>query len=365
MTIRGTSHDYRALREQMASGIQAWKDEILATVRPLVRAAMKRNGAGFQVRIEPREIVLRRCDDGEWIELGRVQRDSQDRATELSACLAGWRLSGKAMDATLLLPEEDLLRPQIAFPKASRAIARKALEHEVSRLSPLPSNAIHFDYCRNLNVGGRANSITLRIIKREIVSDAIALCAHAGLNVGEIGFTNESQLADWRAFPVDKAALLRLAWQRWRVPILALTALVLALVSTVAAYERNAAAQSVIAASLAAAETRMPVIGRLQSQIEETRRQAAFLEQERRQPLFASLLAECADVLPDGTWITSLEAEDGRIHLHGYSRSATDLVALFDKSPRFANAQFDAPLVRDASRDVDRFDLTVSVRPNP
>jgi len=365
MTIPGISYDYDALREQMAAGGRALMDDIVQTARPLLRKAMARGGAGFEVRFEDSEIVLRRHDDGEWMELGRVPRHAEDCTMQLSACLAGWRLSGKAMDATLVLPDRILLRPQIAFPRASRAIARKALAHEVSRLSPLAADAIYFDYRRNAEGKGRVGSITLRIAKREVVDEALALCGRVGLTVGEIAFTGESAPADWRAFPVDRLALLRLSWQQWAIPALAALTLLLALGSAVAAYERNAAAQAVIAGDLAEAQARMPLIEHLQARIVQAAQQSATLNGLRRQPLFASLLAECAEVLPNGTWITSIETEGGRIHMHGYSRSATELVALFDKSPRFANAQFDAPLVRDPVHNVDRFDLSVSVRPNP
>ena len=57
-------------------------------------------------------------------------------------------------------------------------------------------------------------------------------------------------------------------------------------------------------------------------------------------------LEALANTLPDGTHLTELHIEDGKVQIVGLSGDAPALIRLMEQSRRFARATFFAPTVR-------------------
>lgn len=288
-------------------------------------------------------------------ELGHVVAGASEAPRQLRALAsqAGRR------DAVLSLPSSDVLRPTVRLPRASAQTLRRALGYEIERLSPIAPDAVYFDFA----VTGRDQAsntveVELRIIRRDIVDSAVALCHAAGLTVSAIRFDDDPRPADWRVFPVDRSGYLR-AQARHRGPALLLgAAAVLLLAILLALYLRGAAVADDLNDQVSTEGMRAAEVERLRHRIDRTATQFAFLERQRRAPSFVAVLNDVTRTLPDGTWITEFDLTGNRIRIGGYSHAASDLIAVFDRSGKFTNAQFAAPVTQGTSAGVERFDLT-------
>ncbi len=265
-------------------------------------------------------------------------------------------------DAVLVLPPDGMLEPVLRLPSASHAVLRSALNYELEKLSPIPPEQVYFDF----RVTGRDHAtksaeIALRIIRRDIVDDALRQCRAAGLAIGTIRFGSDPCPADRRHFPVDRKAWLLGLWRRQSVALLGGAVLALLLAVLLAAYLRGASTLDALTDELLDAGAHASRAEQLQQRIARASTQLAFLSEQKRAPLFAATLAEVTRTLPDGSWLTELDLSGGKIRIEGYSPAAADLIAVFDRSGRFANAQFAAPVTQGPQPGIERFDLTFEI----
>ncbi|HWA90949.1 MAG TPA: PilN domain-containing protein [Rhizomicrobium sp.] len=277
----------------------------------------------------------------------------------------GLALSGAAdgrSDVVLVLPSSDVLRPVVKLPLASDSVLRSVLDYELEKLSPVPPDQVYYDFqATSRDRATKSAELSLRIIRRDIVDRAASQCRIAGLAVGAIRFGDDPVPADRRHFPIERSAWLRGVWRRWSVAILGCAALAMLLAVLLAAYLRGAATLDALSDELLDTGARASRAEQLQHRIEHASKQLAFLSEQKRTPPFAAILADIARILPDGSWLTGLDIQGGKIRIEGYSRSASDLIAVFDRSGRFANAQFAAPVTESATPGVERFDLSFEV----
>jgi general secretion pathway protein L len=80
-------------------------------------------------------------------------------------------------------------------------------------------------------------------------------------------------------------------------------------------------------------------------------------------PSLLLLLDRLSQTLPDGSYLTELRWEEGRLHLTGYSRDGAGLPALLDASPYLEDVRFEAALLR-AGPQGDRFQLSLKAVAN-
>ena len=265
-------------------------------------------------------------------------------------------------DVVLVLPSGDVLRPAVRLPLASQSVLRSALDYELEKLSPVPPEQIYYDFqVVSRDRAAKAAEIALRIIRRDIVDGAVGQCRAAGLAVGTIRFDGDPRPADRRHFPGDRAAWLRGVWRRWSIAILGGAMLAALLAMMLAIYLRGAATLDALSDELLDAGGHASRAEQLQHRIEHASKQLAFLSERKRTPPFAAILADIARTLPDGSWLTQLDIQGNKIRIEGTSRSASDLIAVFDRSGRFTNAQFAAPVTQGAEPGVERFDLSFEV----
>jgi len=291
-------------------------------------------------------------------ELGQVASDNEQAGRAMRALLT----AAPRRDAVLQLPAGDVLRPVVRLPYASKRVLRSALTYELEKLSPVSPDEVYFDF----QILGRdraenAADIELRIIRRDIVDAKAQLCRAAGLAVAAIRFEGDPRDADPATFPVDRGASLRGRWRRNNLAIAGGAVLALLIALTFVTYMRGSDALDAFTDQVANEGIRAARVEQLQSRIDRTTQQLAFLGQQKRAPLFVAILADVSRTLPDGTWISEFDMTGNKIRIEGFSHSASDLIAVFDRSGRFANAQFAAPVTQGASPGVERFDLTFEI----
>lgn len=263
-------------------------------------------------------------------------------------------------DVVLEIAQSEVLHAEIALPKASRNTLRKALRYEIGGLSPLGPDEVYYDFSARQNGHGQS-VVDIRIVSRALVDATVALCQAANLKVGEIRLAGMA--VDWREFPVDRVAYLRLIWRRHTLAILSLLNLALMCLVLAGAYSRVESQTAAILNQMQAAQSQAQQVETMSARIAAARASQRFFVAQQNGPALIAVLADLSEILPQGTWLERLELHGSKIELAGRSRSATGLLAILERSGRFANAKFIAPVTRQ-SDDVERFELSAEAIPH-
>ena len=348
------STDHSSTAEQ--GRLRAWREELATLIEPVFGKALNGHDDGLRIEFDGQalRVLETRASDG--FALGEISAGESDAGRRLREITARSGSRGHR-DAVAVLSGTEVLRPTVRLPRTSHRNLQRALVYELERLSPVSPEDVYFDFSV-LGHESNTTDIELRIIRRDIVDRAIALCRDAGLAISEILFLGDSKPADWRTFPIDRTALLRARARRWNVALLMGLAAFLLVAILVAAYLRGAAVSDDLADEISNEGIRATQVERLHHRIDQATTQLAFLEKQKRAPLFIAILNDVTRALPDGTWITELDITGNKIRIEGYSHAASDLIGAFDRSGRFTNAQFAAPVTQGTAAGVERFDLT-------
>ncbi len=362
MTIEPVLPKAEGLREAARIVLRNWRDEIAALARDWRDRPCATGRDLLWLTVAQREIVARYGAH----ELGRFE-NSVSGADALEVHLKNIGARGDVpSDVILHFEEAAVLRAQTHLPRAARRALRGALGFELDRLSPIPAMELYFDFTAGRTADG-ANRINLasRAIRRRAVDQAVAFVHQAGFEVAGIALGQDAALADWRHFPVDRPAWLRGRWKQWGSVVLATVAELLMLAILLAVSARSAQQADALDERIADAELRAAGVARLERAMTAIREQTAAVAARKSRPSLVNLLAALSDTLPDGTWLTDIQFDGGKLHIQGYSHAAAELIGKLDRSGRFTNAQFAAPLVRNDSDGTDRFDLTVKAMGAP
>jgi len=263
----------------------------------------------------------------------------------------------------LRLPDRAALARTLSLPLAARRNIASLLEIELDRQSPLDRNEIYHDY-RILRTDRQAKRIDVvwRIVRRASVAPALEMCRKAGIELAGVGFAGDQTRPDGGNFPViSRAALLLHVRERLIAGMIVLIVALLVAV-TAGAYLRNAAAADAFSLGVSEARLAAHTSLRLQHEIDASQKRSALLLAERSRLTATRVLAETTRVLPAGSWLTNFTYRGGEVHLRGFSNAASSLIALFDASPLFTAAEFQAPLVQAQNPQQEQFDLVFKIR---
>ena len=359
----GVSALVNSIRSGVAHLFASWRAELVSLSHELSERYARDRKSMLWLRFENTDVSIAKAPQGANSGAADFQHLNDADGDIASALRRASDAADASSDVTLVLPRSAVLRADVAMPKTSRRNLVQALRYELARLSPLPPEALYFDFFR-ADSAAKQTSVSLRIVKRSDVDGAAALCRQAGLCVAAIRFEEDARPADWRMFPVDKPAFVRTLWRRFHLPVLACLALVLVLTFLVAVYERHVTIGAALAEQVQEAQNRAALVRHFESRAQSAIDESRYLQAQKQGPMLVSVLAELSRVLPDNTWITQLSVDGTKLRMDGYSKAAAELIGALDRSGTFANAQFAAPLTQDPRSNVERFDLTADIRAN-
>ncbi len=362
MSAQGFKSRLYEARAQVHAGWQWWSGEMRAILPLGLRRALAPSDPVIAIDLQPDAVVLRRFADGAEWEIARIPRAAFDAASLRAAVAPYLAKPWFLRDAfALRLPDTMALWRNLALPLAARGHIANVLELELERQSPLDRGEVYHDY-KILRVDRAAGRIELawRIARRRQVDAALDVIRAAGIELAVVAFVGDEAPPDGGNFPVASRASALLRLRRLLLPALALLVVALGVAVVAGAYERNQQAADALAARVDHARGEARISLHLQRDIAGARQRAAFLVKQKQGLMVAQLLAETTRMLPDGSWLTELEYQDGEVRIQGLSSSAASLIALFDASPLFSDAQFRAPLMQ--AQGMERFDLSFKIR---
>ena len=297
--------------------------------------------------------------------LGSAERDRPEEMASLARVVRERMesIDGRG-DIALCFSQDLVFRLPLELPRAGTNALQKAAFLELERLSPIPAASLYVDVRFSPADGGRKTHADIRAVRRSIVDETVALCRSWGLSAAAFLFEGDRQKAGWRVFPVDRPALVRTHWRKHGTVTLAALALTLLFALILAFYARLAIQAGSLVAQAEAESEQAAVVHRLEHDIATLRTQYDFATAQKSAPLAIAILDELSRTLPDNAWLTRVDLKGDTVHIEGFSKSPSDVIAAIDQSPAFANAQFGAP-PEGAQEGAERFDLTFDVKRKP
>jgi general secretion pathway protein L len=357
--IRYSAADFRRNAEII---LAAWREHARELTKRFLAAVNHPRSRQLTLCFESDQIVvLTFGGTAEEFEIGSISRQQDKRSVAIALgelCCP----DGISKDVSIQLSSTILLCPEMHLPATSHRNLRGIVKYELARVCPIAIDEIYFDITNHPKRNGRRKiRITARLVEKSVVNEAVDVCHAAGLGVSAISFSGQSRDADWSHFPIDRQAMVREYIARWRHVAWAAAVPFLFVIFVWTAYTREQARTDLLQneATQAAAEAgRAAQIGR---QIEGLELAAGVPYRAKKDPMLSAVLSNLSNVLPDDTYITSFELHQRTIRIEGFSVQASRLLALLDHSNRFANAQFEAPVMQEPGRNIERFALSAGV----
>lgn len=345
---------------RIGAGLRWWTGELAQLIPAGVREAFAIGSDATLIEVHAAEFVVNRQAGYRRYTVARIPRDDFAART-LRLSIPEARNALLADPVILQLPAAEALTRTLRLPIAARKDLEAILRHEVARQSPLDANDIYYDY-RIVETTDDALSIELRIVRREPVDAIVQFLREAGVALAAIEFDGDAARTTGGTFPADAPAASRLRWRPRIVPMLFGVVALFAVLLVGAIYLRGEAVAADLNDRVEAARTRAMAVQRLQNQLDAANRQSAFLALQKRNPAAVAVLANVAHLLPQDAWLYEFEMNGNEVRIHGFSASAASLIALFDSSRYFYDAQLKAPLMQGPDARLQRFDIAFKTR---
>lgn len=88
-----------------------------------------------------------------------------------------------------------------------------------------------------------------------------------------------------------------------------------------------------------------------------------LINKKQQSPSIIEILNTLSELMKDDTWLNYLRYNEGRLQFQGQSPTASGLIAKLEESGLFANARFVSPVTRDRVSGLERFQLSVDIKP--
>jgi general secretion pathway protein L len=87
------------------------------------------------------------------------------------------------------------------------------------------------------------------------------------------------------------------------------------------------------------------------------------LEKRQKTPAVIQVLEELTRVLPDDTWVQTLDIKGKELQIQGETASSVRLIGLFEQSSVFKDSSFRSPLTKGQVSGTERYQLALQIRP--
>ena len=340
-----------------------WWRELSALVPSGLRPYPPNARRFLWVEFTTAQVVVRRYQTGQCVELGRVDLtagDASARKLAFDALLRRYR----SQPIGLAIPASQILRKPIRLPLAARDNIRQVIGFELGRHTPFNADQAWFDY---REVAGKTKPSDIEV--------EVAVAARAPLDHA-LSVMREWGRAPMLAVPSDEIGttarygnLLPLHLRPGRswgggllYVVLALVPLLLFLgVLAVPLWQKREVVLA-LQAELSKVRVSAEAIDGLRQSLDQASAEYVFLlERKLRRPGTVMLLEDLTRLLPDDTWLNQLEIKLPEVVLSGETQSSSTLIRTLDKSAHLKDSGFRSPLVKGRN-NVERFQVAAKVK---
>jgi general secretion pathway protein L len=268
-------------------------------------------------------------------------------------------------ELALTLPSDRVLRKTITLPLATQENLRQVLEFQLDQHTPFSPNQIYFGY-RVTARDFEHEQLTVEIVAtpREAVDAALKTLGALGSPV-RVVFARDMLAANTlvNLLPVavgTAPSLFRHGANPWLAALVAILALV-ALAAPIV-IKREAVVQMLpwVDKGKKAAETVDSMRRELDARVEQHN---YVLEKRQKTPAVIQVLEELTRVLPDDTWVQTLDIKGKELQIQGETASSVRLIGLFEQSSVFKDSSFRSPLTKGQVSGTERYQLALQIRP--
>ena len=344
---------------------QWWRGELARSVPPALARHFKAGGAKLLVSVEDGTARLDYIGNGESRLLAATNLDT-DSDGELVAL--GQQLLEELAPETavhVILPAHQVLRRKVVMPLAVAANLGNVLGFELDRLTPFRPDQAGYGYRLLERYPARDKLLVeLVVARQDYLRHLLSRLELLGLNPVAVYPPLDGEpvatlnLLSDRQRPSPEPLLGRKARQ-----LAAIAAVLLLLALFYPAWQLGQTYQAlgtevedIRREASAIADIQSRLAGRLAAH-------DALVDLRNERPGKLVILQTITRLLPDHTWVSRLNMDSRGITLQGESRTASDLIALLEDSPLFANVAFSSPITRNPVTDRERFEIQMELAP--
>jgi general secretion pathway protein L len=338
-----------------------WMAELSGMWRPL-RTMMRSGPKTLTLDTSEQQWALRLKKGARLQELGRLDSQLPAAAVRKTVGILLSKAKHRNAELTILLRDSRSLRRPLEMPAIAEPNLRQALFFEIERQTPFRAEDVYFDY-HVLVRQPESKRLTVEMIAapRSEVDAILGQARDWGLQpsiVDVVARNSQSGIG----INLLKSDAVSARWSSSRVASALIAIFLVAAVLYVPVNQLSVEDDS-LAALVTVESAQAKLVLAKRAELEETIRAAKFLhERKRNSARELAVLNELTKALPDNTWLSRLSQNKDEVKISGYSAAASELIPRIDAVPLFKNPTFASPIVQDAERKLERFDISFELK---
>ncbi|MGB9154825.1 MAG: PilN domain-containing protein [Alphaproteobacteria bacterium] len=330
---------------------QWWLSEMSAMIPKDIKERLTPPTENIIISFENADAVVRRFD---------AQGSTVIRRESLKALEAmDMPLLPSYQTASIALPSENAFIDNFKVPVSARAKLHQAVSFEVKRRSPFRSDDALFDFSAVNNPDRQTLNVEWATIPANLIQRGKIIAQKLGylpVAVGIAANTNKNlkyvfdRQKHSSPFRLDKP--------------LAIMLLSFALFICVAIYAISARSGQVteINREVSTLKAEAKQAGDTKAAVDKRLAALSLVASRTNEPKVLGILREVTNLMPNDTWVAEFNLKGNQLELIGYSAAASSLIERFATVPLFDHAHFRAPITPQANKNLERFDIAVTIR---
>ncbi|MGQ0658437.1 MAG: PilN domain-containing protein [Chromatiales bacterium] len=287
--------------------------------------------------------------------------------TQERSAARAWLARRRAAPIVLRLPRVTCLSKTVSLPLAAEENLRQVLAFEMDRHTPYRAADVYFGFqvLERVQATQRLH-VLLSVVPRELVDEALRRGAALGMRPAVVELADQDGSADaLRAISMAAGDETRRAAAGYLNVMLGAFTLGLLVAALVIPLTQKRGTLLRLQETTATAKVRAAETAKIRDRLEETTGALDRMIMTREStPLAVEVLNTLTRLLPDDTWLQSLELKGDKLVIQGQARTATRLIELLAASGRFENPTFQAPVQVNPQTGTERFNIAVQIRPD-
>lgn len=342
-----------------------WVGELATLVPARLRGFLPADRVNLEIEITPETVSVRRLRGARREPVATFDRSLMDSAALRSSVERTVGSFGRGRrSAALRLSDPHLLFETIRLPAAAAGNIRETVLYQLDRLTPFSADEVYFD-CRQSGPPASDGLIPVELIvaPRRVIDDAVGLAATWSLDAASLSPAGDDPQGPSKALNLLPREAVRNHSGLGRVNgALAILALFLFGASLYLPYARDRETAKLLSARVELLRAEARVAAGLNEQMAAAEKDRDRIADRRRNAISVTrTLNELTRLLPDSSWVSQFRLTGNQAQIVGHAPSSSEIIGLIEQSDRFSGARMLAPVRRDASGDIERFNLSFSM----